>query len=66
MSAATAATPDPAGPPVNTITAKQWQTLLAKGILSGPETVCADLAAVDERLAQDRSRERRREQRGSN
>jgi hypothetical protein len=66
MAPATAATPDPADPPVNTITREQWSVLLQKGILSGPETVCADLEAVNERLAQDRSRERRREQRGSN
>ena len=66
MAPATAATSDPGDPPVNTITREQWKVLLAKGILAGPETVCADLAAVDERLAQDRSREHRRKQWGSN
>ena len=57
---------DEADPSVNTITWEQWKALLAKGILSGPETVYTDLAAVTERLGLERSRDRQREQRGSN
>lgn len=62
MAPATAASPDPAEPPVNTITSQQWQALLARGILPGAETVYTDLPSVTRRLAQDRQRE----QRGSN
>ena len=63
MSPATAATPDPADPPVNTITREQWQALLARGILPESQTVTfTDLPAVTRRLVQ----EHRRRQAGSN
>jgi len=63
MAPATAAPPDPADPPVNTITATQWKALLAKGILPELETVTfTDLPAVTRRLVQ----EHRRSQAGSN
>ena len=76
MAPATAATPDPANPPVNTNTAEEWDVLLASGVvlanrfrpdLGTPRFT--DLQAVARRLARDRRRmaeNRCRDQAGSN
>jgi hypothetical protein len=58
MAPATAAPPDPADPPVNTITDAEWR-LVAKRLLGDVRaraTDFADLREVARRLAQDRHR----------
>jgi hypothetical protein len=76
MAPATAATPDPADPPVNTITAGQWEVLLAKRLLATIDQQAGDRAAhftdlgeVARCLIEERrhdSQDRQRKRAGSN
>jgi hypothetical protein len=76
MAPATAATPDPDDPPVNTITAEEWDALLARGVVlanarrdSQGTLSFTDLEAVARQLTEERRRDaqdRRRKQAGSN
>lgn len=76
MSAATAAAPDPADPPVNTIGEAAWRTLLAKRLLGAIDQQAGDrpvhftdLGEVARCLIEERrhdSQARQRKRAGSN
>ena len=76
MAPATAATPDPADPLVNTITREQWKALLAKRLLATIDQQAGDRAAhftdlgeVARCLIEERrhdSQDRQRKRAGSN